>query len=318
MIYSIIIPFFNERDDILNTVNACLFQRFPSNCFEIVLIDDGSTDNSYSICLEHFSSVNNVKVLHYTDNKGVAYARNIGARYSNGDVLVFLNADEIIGSDFLTAVDWHYQRGADYVFPQTRVKNRNTAYGLFRDCYRQNKYNTPNKFLWSQGFSCRKVLFFSVNGFNELYPGCGGEDWDFTVRIEKQSANRVVDLSIVVEHVVPSDTRDILWHMYNRGRGSAYYDIISNSRKPIPYLVRIVSEITAFLCFAYFQPLSLTFFLAYWMYRYLCYIFRLQKHSNGITAFLCLFYYALLDKTIRKTAYIITMLNNAHGINHKK
>lgn len=240
MKYSFIIPMYNEENDIQETVKHCLAQDTTNFDYEIILIDDGSTDNTLKICLNLYSTYERVHLINQPVNKGVSRARNIGVFQSDGDVLIFLNADELIESDFLIKLHNHYDNaGADYVFPQTRVANINTIYGLYRDCYRLTKYHRPNLFMWSQGFSCRRQLFEKVNGFSESYPGCGGEDWDFVSRLDGLHKNRVVDTNIIVRHTVPCERKNVLWHMYNRGRGTAYYDLIYTKKKSLIHILRL-------------------------------------------------------------------------------
>lgn len=226
MKYSFIIPMYNEENDIKETVMRCLAQDTTNFDFEIILINDGSTDNTLKICSDLFSTEKQVHIINEPVNKGVSHARNIGVSASAGDIVIFLNADELIDANFLIKLHDHYNlEGADYVFPQTRVANTHTIYGLYRDCYRLTKYHRPNLFMWSQGFSCRRNLFENVDGFSESYPGCGGEDWDFVSRLDGLHKNRVVDTSIIVKHTVPYGLKNVLWHIYNRGRGTAYYDL---------------------------------------------------------------------------------------------
>lgn len=312
LFFSIIIPFYNEQEDIVNTVSSCLNQSISDDYYEIILVDDGSTDSSYHICLEHYHGIQNVKLLHYSNNQGVAFARNYGVSSSKGDVLVFLNADEILSSDFLSLICKNYQKGADYVFPQTRVRNVNTGYGSFRECYRQYKYNMPNKFLWSQGFSCRREIFLKVNGFNENYPGCGGEDWDLTTRIDRLAANRVVDLSIIVEHRVPESVSDILWHIYNRGRGSAYFDLLGTRKNPKKYILKCVLSGIGTAVLAAWRLDYLLLLIVIHLLSYLKSTYQMASYLVEKSRYASFWAFAILDKAIRKMAYFITMAQNLH------
>lgn len=310
MKYSFIIPIYNEQCDLRETVDSCLKQKFPNSNFEVVLIDDGSTDNSYRLCKKQFRGIRNVTILHYSTNRGVSYARNYGAEVSSGDILIFLNADEIVPCDFLKKIDKHYKKGADYVYPQTRVLNSKSLYGFYRECYRQYKYNTPNKFLWSQGFSCRREIYFTINGFNEKYPGCGGEDWDFTIKVENLGVNRVVDLSIVVKHKVPEKMHEIIWHMYNRGRGSAYFDLIGKSKNSREYLLKNgINGMIVIVLFVY-RPIIFVFFLINSLYQFFDNAFKMFKCSKRKKGFSTIFCMSILDTIIRKISYTITMLCN--------
>lgn len=308
MKYSFIIPIYNEEIDIKATVETVLAQQLHNFCMEIILIDDGSIDGTYKLCMEMYGTNLMVKILHCEENYGVSHARNIGVKASSGDVVIFLNADELVEPDFLYRIDQHYQNHADYVFPQTRVRNCNTAYGIFRDLYRQNKYTHPNTFMWSQGFSCKKELFIQVDGFSEAYPGCGGEDWDFVSRLDMLYKNRVVDLDIVVYHTVPERKKEILWHMYNRGRGSSYYDLIYKKKSPSTYLLQFMIQLLA-MCIVFVWDSRVLFCVTISVLANAVYKgWKLCINDNK--GKLKIIFFFIADKVIRYIGYSINMFKN--------
>lgn len=308
MRYSFIIPMFNEEYDIEATVDSVLTQELHNLEIEVILIDDGSKDGTYKLCRDKYGANSAVQILHNQENCGVSHARNTGVKASSGDVVIFLNADELVAPDFLFRIDQHYQKHADYVFPQTRVHNCDTAYGMFRDRYRLTKYAQPNTFMWSQGFSCRKDIFIQVGGFSESYPGCGGEDWDFVSRLDMLYKNRVVDLDIVVKHTVPAKTKAILWHMYNRGRGSSYYDLIYRKKSPHMYFLKFLSYIAAMLV------------VFIWDYRVLlCGTIVAVVNAiysgwklceTGSKGLHYIIFFSITDKVIRHIGYSVNMFKN--------
>jgi len=87
---SVVIPAFNCAEWIRAAIESCLSQtRRPA---EIVVVDDGSTDRTGSVCADFGESVRYVKVA----NGGVSRARNIGAKMASGEWLLFLDADDIL------------------------------------------------------------------------------------------------------------------------------------------------------------------------------------------------------------------------------
>lgn len=95
---SIIIPLFNAEQWINNIVSILLSEKKVK--FEILLIDDGSFDNTLSICYRIAESDNRVKVYHHS-NHGVSYTRNRGIDKANGKYILFIDADDIIEFDYL-------------------------------------------------------------------------------------------------------------------------------------------------------------------------------------------------------------------------
>ena len=300
--YSFIIPLYNEEMDILETVNHCLQQKSDNFLYEIVLIDDCSIDGTYELCKNTYGNCEKIILLRNEANKGVAYSRNYGVKNSTGDIVIFLNADELVDENFLLSINKLYINGADYVFPQSRVENVATsAYGRFRDCYRLYKYDRPNKFMWSQGFSCRRSLFYEVNGFNEKYPGCGGEDWDFVSRIDRLHKNRVVDIDIIVYHKVPTIFFNVVWHMYNRGRGSSNYDLLYLNRNPKKMVIIAFIKYLFWLTIAVWNLKVFFFVLALSVLKTLIDAYKFAKSYEKTDIYIGCYY--LLDKIIRKIGY---------------
>ncbi len=91
--FSIIIPVYNTEKYLRQCIESILKQDFSD--FELWLIDDGSTDNSGSICDSYRDCDNRVKVVHKT-NAGVSSARNVGIEKANGEYVLFIDSDDYL------------------------------------------------------------------------------------------------------------------------------------------------------------------------------------------------------------------------------
>lgn len=101
--FSIIIPIYNAEKYIKNTVTTVLNQTYKD--FELILIDDGSNDNSKIICENLSKSDNRIKFIS-KKNEGVSKARNLGIKQSKNKYICFLDADDYIENNMLqTYVD---------------------------------------------------------------------------------------------------------------------------------------------------------------------------------------------------------------------
>lgn len=95
---SIIIPVYNVEDKIEKCIISILKQTYKD--FELILIDDGSTDDSLKICQKYVKLDNRVKVYEQI-NSGVSEARNNGIKMAHGEYIQFVDSDDQILSDML-------------------------------------------------------------------------------------------------------------------------------------------------------------------------------------------------------------------------
>lgn len=95
---SIIIPAYNIRDYIKYSVESILQQNFTD--YEIILVDDGSTDGTSDICDRYGRNYSQIRVIHQT-NGGLSAARNTGINASVGEYILFLDGDDYLSDGAL-------------------------------------------------------------------------------------------------------------------------------------------------------------------------------------------------------------------------
>lgn len=95
---SIIIAAYNVEDYIENCINSILKQTYQN--FELIIVDDGSKDNTLDVCKKYMQRDHRVCVYHQT-NKGVGEARNLGLKKASGDYITFIDSDDIICKKYL-------------------------------------------------------------------------------------------------------------------------------------------------------------------------------------------------------------------------
>lgn len=95
---SVIIPVYN----VSNYLNECLDSLilFNNDKAEIILIDDGSTDNSGQICDDYANKTDNIKVIH-KKNGGLSSARNVGIEKATGEWITFIDSDDLVVPNYL-------------------------------------------------------------------------------------------------------------------------------------------------------------------------------------------------------------------------
>lgn len=98
---SVIVPAYNVEKYIHRCVESILKQSYRN--FELILVDDGSTDHSGRICDEYEKKDNRIRVIHQK-NAGLSGARNTGIHYSTGDFLFFVDSDDYVSHYLLEKV----------------------------------------------------------------------------------------------------------------------------------------------------------------------------------------------------------------------
>lgn len=101
MFLSIVIPVHNSERFIRDCLDSCYEQDISEQDYEIICVDDGSTDNSVGVIREYKKEHNNLKLVILKKNKGVSVARNIGMTLMKGDFCMFMDSDDYIADNCL-------------------------------------------------------------------------------------------------------------------------------------------------------------------------------------------------------------------------
>ena len=95
---SIIVPVHNVENYLTTCINSLLSQTWGE--YEIIIINDGSTDSSTSICNYYANNFSNINVIHQSC-KGVSFTRNKGIELAKGEFITFVDSDDWVSSDYL-------------------------------------------------------------------------------------------------------------------------------------------------------------------------------------------------------------------------
>lgn len=101
MFFSIVIPIYNVSKFVRRGVECILAQDFDD--FELILVDDGSTDGSGTLCDREAAMCSKIKVIHQ-DNSGAGPARNAGIDAAVGEYVAFFDIDDIVKADWLSSI----------------------------------------------------------------------------------------------------------------------------------------------------------------------------------------------------------------------
>lgn len=100
MFLSIIIPIYNDEKYLRSCLNSCLKQDIPTDDYEIICVDDGSTDSTPFILKEYESQFSNIRVVF--QKRGAANGRNVGLEIAQGDYVWFVDHDDLIEENVLS------------------------------------------------------------------------------------------------------------------------------------------------------------------------------------------------------------------------
>jgi len=208
---SVIIPAYNERRHISRCLDSLLRQNFDS--IEVLVVDDGSTDGTAEIVKKYLAAYpGRFRLVRLRRNTGSGNARNIGALYARGRVVVFLDADMEFPPTFLSSLVGPILDGiSQSTCPSAEIIA-----------------NIDNPWVMVQGQRIRGVGSEERTGFvraieRELFIRSGGFDasfgyFDDQTLHRKTGITSLVVKDAVIYHHNPDTVREILWRNFWMGR----------------------------------------------------------------------------------------------------
>ena len=133
--FSVLIPAYNEEKNIILTITETIkvFEDFKKD-YEIIVIDDGSTDNTCNLVKKNLPNFNNkVKLESCSPNKGKGYALKYGFNFASGDYVLFLDADlDLHPSQLVNLYNLMMEKNADVVIGSKLNKSSSLNYPAIR------------------------------------------------------------------------------------------------------------------------------------------------------------------------------------------
>lgn len=182
-VFSIIVPCFNHVSYLRDAVVSVQNQQFQS--WELIIVNDGSTDGSAQLADELASFDQRIIVIHQT-NQGLSVARNIGLEKANGQFLGFLDADDIYlpGAfdsiyNFFLKMDVDLLIGGYSYFTENDFLHSHSFFdnALLPFILLQNNQAPP------VAHFLRREISLLIGGFDSSLKSC--EDWDYWIRVAK-------------------------------------------------------------------------------------------------------------------------------------
>lgn len=196
---SIIIPAFNAEKTLAQCLEACRRQTYSD--VQIIVVDDGSTDNTCSIA-QRFG----IHCLSQ-ENQGPAAARNRGASEACGDILAFTDADCVPAADWIERLLEGFGEGIVAVGGTYGIVNSGSS--LARIIHeeiqmRHEKFGEDVDFVGSFNMAVLAASFREVGGFDACFPAASAEDNDLSYRLLDAGGKLCFRRNAVVAHHHPS------------------------------------------------------------------------------------------------------------------
>lgn len=223
MTVSVVIPAYNAADFIERTLESVRAQTYRS--YEIVVVDDGSTDATHEVVERWFARTGIAGVCIRQPNKKIAAARNTGMRAARGDFIALLDHDDLWDAEKLTAAMAEFEKHpeVDLVCHNERITRDGVIVGITRN---GPAVEAMYEFLLFKGNALspsaavvRKDKALAIGGFREDPEFNTVEDYDFWMRLSQRGRfhflDRVLGEYVLVERAA---SRRIEYHAANTVR----------------------------------------------------------------------------------------------------
>lgn len=213
---SVVIPVRNGGDCIGNQLNALLAQKSFAK-FEIVVADNGSTDDTAQIVQEFAERDARVRLVDASRGVGVNVPRNVGVRAASGDRLLLTDADDVVHAGWIQAYWKAFRNGAHTAGGSLhRVLADGTVLAKESKLYTSKMSESA----YANGTNCgfTREAYDAVGGFDENMAS-GGDEIDFFARTSRIGYRMTLVPDAVVDKLQHTDLSKVFHQHFNFGRG---------------------------------------------------------------------------------------------------
>lgn len=203
--YSIIVPIYKIEKYIEECILSVVNQSY--NNYELILVDDGSPDNSGAICDRYSKEYDNIKVIH-KKNGGLSDARNYGINAATGEYILFLDGDDTLHNECLKKIDKQLDNEIDLLSCDFCIYGENKDLGKPKTVNinsMANYIDIVGDIPWSAWCNIYKSKIVKDNNIYFEKGLIGAEDCDFFVRYFEKAAKKKYCNIIIVNYRVNRD-----------------------------------------------------------------------------------------------------------------
>ena len=214
---SVVIPTYNRHATLLRCLGALRAQTLDPARYEIVVVDDGSTDATMTI-----EPPAGVRLIRQPQNAGPAAARNAGVLAANGAYVLFLGDDTLARPDLLAGhLSAHVEQPGQHmavlgytpwsaeqeITPLMRYLFDGRAFQQFRYHAIENADDVPFGFFYTCNLSLSRRFLIERGLFDESFRHAYGEDTELAYRLHRQGMRLIFRRDLVVDHEHPTSYR---------------------------------------------------------------------------------------------------------------
>jgi len=241
LFFSVVIPTYNRKPILEKCLRAMENQVLrpdgPVQGYEIVLVDDGSTDGTVEWIKGSLAEVEpafgHVK-LYEQDHKGAAIARNFGVQKAEGDTIIFIDSDLVVLDSFLQhhadALTAAYEAGNERVFTYGRVVNTCNFEAPTTEPFKVTDYSRA--FFATGNVAIAKRWLLEAGLFDTQFTQYGWEDLELGVRLKNNGLSLIKCPEAVGYHWHPAFSVEELPDLISREMQSARMSVVFYKKHP--------------------------------------------------------------------------------------
>ncbi len=293
---SVVVAFKNESKNLDRLIKGLANQNYSSNQFEIILVDDFSSDGSFEKAKTYEAQFSNLKVLKNQYSSGKKGALKTGILNSRGEYILLTDADCFPGNNWIKSMISKFDDENDIVFGYAPFKENKSFLSklcryenLFSTVLMESFYNVGYPYLvFGRNISYRKSLFNRLNGFDSIEKSLSGDDDLFFQKALSNGVNVVLNYdkdSIVFSKCVPN------WKTFFRQKSrhvsaSKFYPITLKTVLGLIYGSNIFLNLILMVGLFTGDLFIITFILINWFIKLLMIKFLTRKLSLKFSSFL--------------------------------
>lgn len=222
---SVIIPVYNDPNGISETLDSLTDQTFPTESYEIIVVDNNSTDSTLSVICEFISENNNIRLEFEREIQSSYAARNAGIECASGTILSFVDANMTVERDWVEDIVTRFENiGCDYLACDVEIyipeEEESTIWAKYDNAlgFPIEEYLTKHNYSPTCCLSVRASVVNEVGEFDERL--ISGGDVEFGKRVAEADKSMYYAKDIVINHPARTTFAEFSSKARRVGKGS--------------------------------------------------------------------------------------------------